>query len=71
MKGVGFSGAVAKGTRVQAGQRLVQADLDEIKKAGHPATVILVVTNHAKTGAVTVTAEGSVIPGEPVLTIGN
>jgi len=69
MKGEGFSGAVAQGTRVQAGQRLVTADLDAIKAAGHPATVILVLTNYAKFGDVTPTTGSNVIAGEPVLTV--
>lgn len=69
MKGHGFTGAVAQGSRVQAGQHLVTADLAAIKNAGHPATVILVLTNYAMFGDVTPIATGSVIAGEPVLTV--
>ena len=69
MKGEGFTGAIAQGARVEAGQRLVTADLDAIHAAGHPATVILVLTNYAKFGDVTQTTSGNVIAGEPVLTV--
>ncbi|VXC02459.1 PTS beta-glucoside transporter subunit EIIBCA [Microbacterium sp. 8M] len=69
MKGTGFSGALAQGARVTAGQRLVTADLDAIREAGHPATVILVVTNATDADSITVKAQGTVVAGEPVLTV--
>jgi len=69
MKGHGFTDAVAQGSKVEAGQHLVTADLAAIKEAGHPATVILVLTNYAMFGDVTPTATGSVIAGEPVMTV--
>jgi PTS system beta-glucosides-specific IIC component len=69
MKGAGFSGALAQGTRVTAGQRLVTADLDAIREAGHPATVILVVTNATDADSIAVTAQGTVVAGEPVVTV--
>ncbi|MEU2686878.1 glucose PTS transporter subunit IIA [Streptomyces hygroscopicus] len=69
MKGAGFTDPVPQGARVTAGQRLVQADLRAIRSAGHPATVILVVTNAADQESVTITAEGAVLAGEPVLTV--
>ena len=69
MKGQGFTGAVAQGARVQAGERLVTADLAAIRAAGHPATVILVVTNQAKFGDVTPITSSAVIAGEPVLAV--
>lgn len=69
MKGGGFSGAVSQGARVVAGQRLVTADLAAIRAAGHPATIALIVTNAERAGTVEVVAHGSVLAGEPVLTI--
>lgn len=69
MNGRGFTGAIAHGTRVEAGQQLVTADLDAIKAAGHPTTVVLVVTNHAKVGEVTTAGNGPFTPGERVLTV--
>lgn len=69
MKGSGFSDAVAQGAHIDAGQRLVTADLSAIAAAGHRATVIMVVTNHAKFGEVTPFTIGEVIAGEPVLAV--
>ncbi len=69
MKGAGFSGALAKGSHVKAGQTLVTADLDAIRAAGHPATVVLIVTNHAKFPNVTPIATGEVLAGQPVLSV--
>ncbi|MCB0883343.1 MAG: PTS glucose transporter subunit IIA [Propionibacteriaceae bacterium] len=69
MNGKGFTGAVAKGTRVEEGQVLVHADLEAITQAGHPATVILIVTNHAKTGTLTPCPPGPVRAGERVFTV--
>lgn len=69
MNGLGFSGAVRAGTRVEAGQRLVTADLGAIEAAGHPTTVVMVVTNHAKVGEVSIPTYGTVVAGEPVLTV--
>lgn len=69
MKGEGFSGALTKGTQVQAGQTLVTADLATIRAAGHPATVVLIVTNHAKFAGVEPIASGDVLAGQPVLSV--
>ncbi|MCB0886750.1 MAG: PTS glucose transporter subunit IIA [Propionibacteriaceae bacterium] len=69
MKGEGFTGAVPKGTHVAAGQTLVTADLDAIHAAGHPATVVLIVTNHHDFPNVTSIATGDVLAGEPVLSV--
>jgi PTS system beta-glucosides-specific IIC component len=69
MKGRGFTAAVAQGARVSAGQQLVSADLDAIRAAGHPATVILVVTNTAGRADLAFTAEGAVVAGEPVFSL--
>lgn len=69
MRGAGFTGAVTQGARVAAGETLVNADLAAIAAAGHPATVILIVTNPDDVGAVAVTGRGLVVAGEPVLTV--
>ncbi|WP_026554425.1 beta-glucoside-specific PTS transporter subunit IIABC [Arthrobacter sp. 35W] len=69
MNGEGFTAAVARGTRVEAGDLLVMADLEAITAAGHPTTVILVVTNHAKVGDVTAANAGPLSQGERVLTV--
>ena len=69
MKGEGFIDPLPQGTKVQAGQHLVTADLAAIADAGHPATVILLVTNPAKFAEITPAAPGDVMAGEPVLTV--
>ncbi len=69
MKGEGFTGALPKGTHVKAGETLVTADLDAIRAAGHPATVVLIVTNHQKFPNVTPIATGDVLAGQPVLSV--
>lgn len=45
MKGKGFAPKVSAGDRVTAGQLLLEFDMNEIKKAGHPTTTAFVVTN--------------------------
>lgn len=45
MKGKGFTPKVAAGDRVTAGQLIMEFDINEIKKAGHPTTTALIVTN--------------------------
>ncbi len=69
MNGAGFTGAIARGTRVEAGDPLVMADLEAIAAAGHPTTVILVITNHTKVGDVTPSDPGSIGRGDRVLTV--
>ncbi|WP_319520531.1 beta-glucoside-specific PTS transporter subunit IIABC [uncultured Martelella sp.] len=69
MKGEGFAGAVPQGTRVVAGQTLVTADLAAIKAAGHPATVIVVVTNADAGAEISVADAGPVSAGADIITI--
>ncbi len=69
MKGEGFRDPAPKGVRVHAGQPLVHADLGAIAAAGHPATVILLVTNPAGFAEITPVEAGEVLAGEPVLTV--
>lgn len=71
MQGAGFHNPLPRGTRVQAGQRLVTADLDAIRDAGHPATVLLVVTNGEKNAPVQALAAGDVAPGTPIAALGH
>ncbi len=69
MKGDGFRDPAPMGVRVHAGQPLVHADLDAIAAAGHPATVILLVTNPTGFAEITPAEPGEVIAGEPVLNV--
>jgi PTS system beta-glucosides-specific IIC component len=70
MKGEGFHGALERGTRVEAGQPLVTADLDAIRAAGHPATVLVVVTNGPKDAPVEQLERGSVVAGAAIAVVG-
>ncbi|MDQ0032088.1 glucose PTS transporter subunit IIA [Arthrobacter bambusae] len=69
MKGEGFHGPLAKGTRVEAGQPLVTADLEAIRAAGHPATVLVVVTNGPKDAPVEQLAGGAVSAGAAIAAV--
>lgn len=70
MKGEGFHGALERGTRVEAGQPLVTADLEAIRAAGHPATVLVVVTNGPKDAPVDQLEGGSVVAGAAIAAVG-
>lgn len=52
MNGSAFSVQVKKGQRVAAGQLMDVVDFDKIHEAGHPDTVLVVVTNTKKFAAV-------------------
>lgn len=45
MDGKGFVKKVADGAKVRKGDVLIEADLDAIKAAGHPATTMMILTN--------------------------
>ena len=45
MDGKGFTRKVSDGDKVHAGDILVEADLDEIKKAGYQTTTMMILTN--------------------------
>lgn len=45
MKGDGFTPFVAEGDKVTKGQKILEFDLDKIKAAGHPDTVVVLLTN--------------------------
>ncbi len=45
MKGDGFEDFVKEGDKVTKGQKLMKFDREKIKKAGHPDTVVLLLTN--------------------------
>jgi PTS system beta-glucosides-specific IIC component len=70
MKGEGFHRALAKGARVETGQPLVTADLEAIRAAGHPTTVLVVVTNGPKGAPVAQLGVGTVTAGAPIAAVG-
>ncbi len=69
MKGDGFTCLVGEGQKVRKGQPLITMDLDKIRAAGHPATVITAVTNSDDFAGVTQVAQGAVEPGADLLRV--
>ncbi len=69
MNGDGFTAAVKNGERVKKGQLLLTMDLDKIKAAGYPDTVITVVTNSAEFSLVKPVASEKLEPGDDMLRI--
>ena len=45
LEGKGFTKKVSDGAKVHAGDALIEADLDTIRKAGYPATTMFILTN--------------------------
>ena len=64
MHGKGFTAHVRQGDVVHAGQPLITFDRDTIKAAGHPDTVMMVVTGTGQAGKVELVEQGSATAGE-------
>lgn len=71
MNGKGFAVMVKEGQQVKKGELLLTMDLGMIREAGHPATVILAVTNSGDFSSVEERASGLVRPGDDVLLVGS
>lgn len=69
MNGDGFANTVRLGDAVKKGDLLLTMDLSKIQSAGHPATVIMAVTNTDALHGVEPVGEGAVQPGDDVLRI--
>ncbi len=69
MNGDGFVSKVKVGSIVKKGQLVLTMDLDKIKAAGHPSTVITVITNSDGFTEVTLAATGEVEPGDHLFTV--
>lgn len=69
MNGDGFSNAVREGQQVKKGDLLLTMDLGKIRAAGHPATVIMAVTNTDDLSAITPVGAGRLQPGDAVLSL--
>lgn len=69
MNGDGFKGCVKEGQTVKKGDLLLTMDLGKISAAGHPATVIMAVTNTDDFAAVEEIGSDSVQPGSGVLRV--
>lgn len=59
MKGEGFDVLVKEEEHVVRGQKLMSFSMDAIKRAGHPATTAVIVTNSAQFESVLVLEEGN------------
>ena len=64
MHGAGFTAHVSQGDVVHAGQPLITFDRDAIEAAGHPDTVMMIVTGTGRAGKVELMEQGSATAGE-------
>ena len=69
MKGQGFTVAVKPGQQVNKGDALLTMDLEAVKGAGHPTTIITAVTNSDDLGGVEQVKTGPVQAGDDVLKV--
>lgn len=69
MNGEGFTNEVREGQTVKKGELLLTMDLEKIRAAGHPATVILAVTNSDDFATVEAEASGKVRVGDSLLRV--
>lgn len=67
MKGDGFRSHVREGQTVKKGDLLLTMDLEKIKAAGHPATIMVAVTNSDDLTSVEAVASGQVKPGDQLM----
>ena len=69
MEGKGFVKKVEDGAKVHKGDVLIEADLDEIRTAGHPATTMMILTNADDFSKVEKTAAGTVTTADLAMKI--
>lgn len=69
MDGKGFVKKVADGAKVRKDDVLIEADLDAIKAAGHPATTMMILTNADDFSKVEKTAAGTVTTADLAMKI--
>lgn len=69
MKGQGFTMLVKEGQKVKKGDLLMTMDLEVIKAAGHPTTIITAITNADDFAGVEQVAAGPVQAGDDVLKV--
>lgn len=67
MKGDGFKSHIKEGQTVKKGDLLLTMDLNKIKAAGHPATIMVAVTNSDDLSLVEATASGQLKPGDQLM----
>ena len=69
MEGKGFVKKVEDGAKVHKGDVLIEADLDEIRAAGHQATTMMILTNADDFSKVEKTAAGTVTTADLAMKI--
>lgn len=67
MKGDGFKSNVKEGQTIKKGDLLLTMDLAKIKAAGHPATIMVAVTNSDDLASVEAVASGQLKPGDNLM----
>ena len=67
MEGKGFTKKVSDGDKVKKGDVLIEADLNEIKSAGHPATTMMILTNTDEFTNVAKAEPGNITTSDVVL----
>lgn len=67
MNGNGFKSHITEGQTVKKGDLLLTMDLEKIKAAGHPATIMVIVTNSDDLSSVETSASGKLMPGDPLI----
>ncbi len=67
MKGDGFRSHVKEGQTVKKGDLLLTMDLEKIKAAGHPSTIMVAVTNSDDLASVETVASGQLKPGDRLM----
>lgn len=67
MKGDGFKSHVKEGQTIKKGDLLLTMDLAKIKAAGHPATIMVAVTNSDDLASVETVASGQLKPGDNLM----
>lgn len=67
MKGDGFKSHIKEGQTIKKGDLLLTMDLAKIKAAGHPATIMVAVTNSDDLASVEAVASGQLKPGDNLM----
>ena len=67
MNGTGFRSHVKEGQAVKKGDLLLTVDLEKVKAAGHPTTIMVAVTNSEDLASVEAVAAGTVRPGDQLM----
>lgn len=70
LKGQFFSTKVETGQNVKKGDLLLEADLEEIKKAGYDTVTPVIICNSSDYSSIECKKSGTVEPGEGVITCG-